>query len=223
MGKKIRVEYIYDDEKGTMEIIKCEELFGTICCEGCNHPITACMCRKEEFKQEETLEPKMVSVNSVLEAMHNSPRRSFEHGMWIEENNLGKAITDIKEVREYHEEKYEEQCKINCLPKKETLEEKFKTLYIENVNNQTRVALAQIAKSHYQKHPNDIIGQDEVIIKIKALNDLTEGYNKHLNMVSIDKVLECFDAAMKNEPHFMFDTRKKNVVRESLSNMKEKK
>ena len=105
---------------------------------------------------------------------------------------------------------------------KETLAEKFRNEFQRRIDEVLRMikpsedgeVFAEIALNHFKENPDEIIGKDEVVIKIDALNDLTEECNKHLNMVSIDRVLEVFDEYM---------IAKGSPVRNALKNMKEKK
>jgi len=95
-------------------------------------------------------------------------------------------------------------------PEEKTLEEK-----IQNAHRMPFIAetYAQIAKEHYQKHPEEIhegFWEEFAVIA-----------NKRLNLVSLDKVLEVFDEAKKSLVMIGYNT-EISFIRKALEQLKEK-
>ena len=107
-----------------------------------------------------------------------------------------------------------------CETKEKTLEEK-----IQNAHRMPFIAetYAQIAKEHYQEHPEEIC--THVSIWKKQYDELWKEWKKveknYQGMVSIDKVLEVFDEAKKSLVMIGYNT-EISFIRKALEQLKEK-
>ena len=113
-----------------------------------------------------------------------------------------------------------ESCTKKVEPKEQSLEEKLRIFMCKQYCSKTadevsEHRIAQIAKEHFQEHPEEII--DNMWIELaKKCNFNTEG------MVSLDKVLKVFDEAVGDQK--IFDTvGLVSKLRKALEQLKESK